>query len=252
MKICVQWTHDNPKGWKDITSDTWESLPFKEDPTSFLDIKIDGKTPTPKELREDQGGVGSRQAIFTQNAPINDTDGWIWKLNVNGIEFTADHIAVEDIQETHDGELLTGVKVWEINDSPHFYGDNMFHARVWRIFPLNLPGHDSKKPNKINTRQIRTDYGQQGYLDLMNNRVGPNSPIPQGMTTSWGKKVEFFPWDDLVLPLNTKIRHGITVPKLLCDQHEAAHDTRTWMESIDGIPPKYLEINAAGRQQVKT
>ena len=118
MKVLLQWTTRNPSDWVEIDSASWVGLPKRPEP------------------------VGGEE--------IDNTFGWVFGLNIQGVEFAADHYAVEDLP---DG--TTKVTIW--NDDSVDHPDGEKYAREW-VFSTCRPS--KKCGGAYNTAQLQTFYGQ--------------------------------------------------------------------------------------------
>lgn len=178
MRVLIQWTRANPTDWEvlEMTSNTqWRQQPKKAEP------------------------VGGEV--------IDNTPGWVYGLNVQGIDFSGyDHYAV-----AMNGAGLD-VTIW--NDDPADHAGE-FRAMVWTLL---LPTYDARV-GEINTRQSLTVYEQI-------------SPSPwEGVTASSGP-VTVLPWTDFSPPQANMTRHGIWVSDTLAAAHRAARSLRGWREWI--------------------
>lgn len=239
MKICIQWTKQNPTDWEEIDSSEWSLQPNKGDPTSQTSATVNGQSIVHQPLRENQ--KLANDVVF--NAPkIDNEKGWIWKISVQGVEFTADHYAVEDITETINGKIVNGCRVYIISDSPLFYGDDMFYATVWTFLPL---APDPKINNQYNTRQKQVKYAQPKMMELLEKMY------PKGIITCSGAPVPFIPWDDFIYPDSNIIRHGITVSAEKNNEHENSRTPRFYYEWVEDVPDEDKEIGENNRVKIK-
>lgn len=177
MKILVQWTKLNPEGWVELDlRDTpqlrraWERLAKKAEPTG-------GET-------------------------LDNTEGWIFDINVQGIHFGgSDHYAVE---------LLTtpefGLRITTWNDDPVDWPVGTRIATRWTLLE---PAFDPAV-GQVNTRQTREFWAD----DLVR--------WPQAM-----------PYSLFVPPPAAITRHGIWVTQQKLEEHIAVRGTsRGWREWI--------------------
>lgn len=181
MLVLVQWTLANPSDWEQlqVTRDAdWRRQPSKPEPSG--------------------GEV------------IDDAPGWVYALNVQGIEFHGyDHYSV-----SANGAGLD-VTVW--NDDPVDYPVGSRWASRWTLLVPTLDG----RYGQINTRQTLTVYDER-------------SPSPWlGQTTSGGP-VTVLPWSDFAAPAANMSRHGIWVDETLRAAHEAVRTRHGWREWIAG------------------
>ena len=178
MRVLIQWTRANPTDWEvlEMTSNTqWRGLPKKAEP------------------------VGGEV--------IDDTPGWVYALNVQGVEFSGyDHYSV-----AMNGAGLD-VTIW--NDDPADHPGE-FRAMRWTMLLPTLDG----RYGQINTRQTLTVYDER-------------TPSPWvGVETSGGP-VTVLPWTDFGPPQANLTRHGIWVDEALRVAHEAVRTKRGWREWV--------------------
>ncbi len=192
MKVLLQWATDGPTDWLEIDSSNWRGIPKKNDP------------------------VGGEV--------INGKPGWINRVCVQGVEFTADHYAVEDLPEL-------GCKVYTWNDDPIDYLEGYKNALVCEFLYLD---YDPQMGGAINTRQTITYYVQDEVRKLMPSEIY-NSEIKS--------LVEF------KKPLEEITRHGISLPDALYQRHESNRRIAGWREWIEGIHSSELDENGCIKPQ---
>ena len=181
MRVFVQWTLATPTDWieLDIRNSgpfrrAWENLPSKPEPV---------------------GGEA-----------INNTPGWLYDLNVQGVEFAgADHYTLRPTD--------TGVEVTTWNDDPTDWPVGTRNAAVWTFRPLRP---DPRYGGQLNTDQSLTVYDER-------------DPSPFVGQSTTGGPVIVRPWSEFVVPA-TKAIHGIWVPDALAASHRAARSLRGWRE----------------------
>ena len=78
MKVLVQWSKAAPEDWHEIDSADWATL---------------AKRPVP-----------------TGGEIIDQTPGWIYQVNIQGVCFSADHYAVIDREDGGFGRTLDRVE----------------------------------------------------------------------------------------------------------------------------------------------
>jgi len=190
MKILLQWSLATPKGWVEIDSAEWSHIPKKSEPL---------------------GGQ------VVDNAP-----GWIHYLNVQGVVFTADHYAVEDLDDASGGIRVT---MW--NDDPEDYPEGEKYARVFTFLPL---APDPQFGGAWNTRQSKVIYAQTAVLARM---------------TKPSKNTQFRPWEEFVRPPERPTRHGIWTDNALNVAHVALSvgQPRGWREWTEGVPEQFIRHN---------
>lgn len=186
MRVLLQWTRTSPRGWEEVDSTEWRALP---------------------KLPEPHGGV---------EVP-DDEPGWLYRLNVQGVEFTADHYAVEPLP----GRACR-VTVW--NDDPEDYPPGERFARVW-TFRLLRP--DPAVRGQWNTFQKQVIYAEPVIAERMMWAGVPESVIR--------------PFSAFTPPDERDVRHGIWVPQTLNARHDAARPERGWREWVEGVPEQLLD-----------
>lgn len=173
MKVYLQWTKAHPTDWVEFdVQDTpqlrraWERLASKPQP-------VGGET-------------------------IDDTDGWVFDVNIQGITFGgADHYAVELLTTPEFGLRVT---TW-VDDPDDGYP---LRALVWTLLE---PAPDPALGGIINTRQSRVVYAE--------------NPQPGEL-----------PYSEFVPPDAALVRHGIWVTDELVEQHVVARRRHGWREWI--------------------
>lgn len=176
MKIFVQWTRDMPQDLEEMDSSTWGQHPY---------------SPLPE-----------------GDETINNTEGWVYSLNVQGVVFEGfDHYAVENIPG--DGVRVT---VW--NDDPEDFTSEEMYAQVWEFLP---PAPDERIGGAMNTRQSLTVY------------AGDPSRFPQSDIMAEPCK----PWSEFTPPPASATRYGITVPNEKALAHRQMRSPRSWREWIE-------------------
>ncbi|MHA2341930.1 MAG: hypothetical protein ACXADW_08625 [Candidatus Hodarchaeales archaeon] len=186
MRILVQWAQSQPEDWVEIDSSEWVSLPKKAEPKG--------------------------------NEIIDNTPGWVQQINVQGVTFFGDHIAVEDIASS-------GIRVYVWNDDQQDWGPHRKHAFIWEFYPL---APDPNFGQAYNTRQYKTYYLGKDIVDKLGD--------PKEQTV-------ILPWSDFVEPSESITRHGIWLSDLLNDQHEDAISMRGYTEWTDGVPEQFIDAS---------
>jgi hypothetical protein len=181
MKVLVQWALMTPSDYIEIDSSEWATLPKKG-------------LPGPSQL-----GGG------------NDDLGWVNRLNVQGIEFMADHYAVE--------HLLDGCRVTTWYDDPEDYSPGVFYARVWTFLD---PAPDASLGGLMNTRQSQVVYAAPTLLQKFWDDSQGNGY----------ENTELRPWDEFEPPDDSIIRHGVWLPEGLYAAHETSKVERGWREWV--------------------
>lgn len=178
MRIYIQWTKANPEDW--VTFDLrdtpqlrrgWERLAKKAEP-------VGGET-------------------------IDNTDGWIFDINIQGIQFGgSDHYAADFGTDPTLGFFLR-VTTW--NDDPVDWPIGTRIATEWTLYE---PAFDPIV-GQINTRQVRRFWAD----DLVR----------------WPTAL---PYSEFVPPAESITRHGIWVSDQLRDQHISIRGRHGWREWI--------------------
>lgn len=181
MQIWVQWARRNPQDYQPLGSEGWAGTASKADPSRG----------TPYALNE-----------------LNQQNGWVAELNVQGILFGSDHYHVVDLT---DGSLGIVVTAWSDTLPLSPVGKRL--ARVWTILPL---APDARLGGQINTRQSQVVYAEGDvYASLL------ASP-PQNTVVR--------PWAEFVPPPATATRHGIWLTDPAWDAHVAARTAKGWRD----------------------
>ena len=156
MHLYIQHALAHPTDWQRIEAGEWKNLPAKPAP--------DG------------------------SEIIDDTPGWVHAVNVQGVIFQRDHIAVQPYRG--------GIRVTAWNDDPEDWSDDDMDAVVWTF---DRPAHD---PNigTVNTVQHLTVYAQ-----------GANAERWAQQSTTGGPVI-VKPRSDFRLPPVNLIRHGVWLP----------------------------------------
>lgn len=188
MRVLVQWTRAHPRGWEEVDSAAFGQMPVRP-------------LPGPGVL----GGA-------------DDVPGWVHRLNVQGVELTADHYAVEPLPGG-------GCRVFAWNDDPEDYPPGEKYARVLEFLPL---APDARFGGAWNTRQRQVVYAEPAVL----GRMTGHGPV---------EHTEFRPWAEFVAPPEMITRHGVWVADALNARHDAALTVRGWREWIEGVPAEMLE-----------
>ncbi len=113
MKMYVQWASDPAGNWQQLDSANWEASPKKSAPP-------EDRAP----VFADPGDIQSDVVGFTGTAiTVDNTPGWIYALNVFGVIFHADHIAVSHIAANH-------IRVASWNDDLDDPGTNFLNGQI--------------------------------------------------------------------------------------------------------------------------
>jgi hypothetical protein len=177
MKVLVQWTYSAPTDWEEIDSADWSAQPKRPDP------------------------IGGEN--------IDDAKGWIFRLNVQGVEFTGDHYAVEHLED--------GCRVYCWSDDPEDYPNGYRNAKIVTFKTL---APDPKFSGAYNTRQTWQYFADEVV----------RSTIPDNVEGTVQTFEEFVPPDESIT------RHGIWTPNDLHETHNAARTLCGWREWTEGVP----------------
>jgi len=182
MRVGVQWTQSTPKDWEFIDSQDWASTPkLPEPPTHQI---------------------------------VGMAKGWPYRLVVQGVEFTAEHYAVEHIS---DEEIR--VTVWNDSDD---YPDGEKFAQVWTIRTL---APDARLNGAYNTRQTQVIYAQAAVRARFPDEV---------------ENTTFEAWSAFVPPASAITRHGVWVSDDANESHNKARALCTWHEWTEGLPAEEI------------
>lgn len=191
MKVLVQDTLATPGDWRLTDSADWAGLAKKPEPAG--------------------GEV------------IDDTPGWVYQVNVQGVTFSADYIAVID---RPDG----GCEVIAADVDPEDYQPPDMYVQHWTFLPL---APDVKLGGALNTRQSRVVYaGSRAKAKFEGTENTVVKPLGQ-----------------FVRPAEGLIRYGIWLSDVLSDAHVAARSIRGWRDWGDHLDPSELDEN--GRVKVQ-
>jgi hypothetical protein len=193
VRVCVQWTRANPSDWDEVDSRDWSAEPSKAEP------------------------VGGES--------IDDAAGWPFRLCVQGVQFTADHYAVEHV----DDETIR-VHVW--NDDPDDYPIGERYARV-RTFRTLAP--DARFRGAINTRQSQLIYA--------------DADVAARMVYMGTDPASIRPFEDYIKPDEAITRHGIWTSQESNDAHESARSVPTWRQWTEGLDASELDEFGEVKQQ---
>jgi hypothetical protein len=185
LKVLVQWTLATPRGWDEVDAEQWRSTPRRPEPRG-------GET-------------------------LDDEPGWVYRLCVQGVEFTADHYAVTSLPGR-------GCRVVIWNDDPEDYVEGERYARVWDFLPLRS---DPRFRGAYNTRQSQVIFAES----IIAERMKQMGALPEIIR----------PFSEFVSPDERDIRHGIWVPQALNLDHNAARPERGWREWSEGVPRSMLD-----------
>ena len=194
MKFLFQPTLATPGEWEEYDSGDWRGLAKKDLP------------------------IG-REAI-------DDVRGWCHGINVQGVEFQADHYHVEPI--------AGGLRVTVINDDPIDFPAGFRFARVWDFLPL---AEDPAFGGAFNTRQTQTVYHE------VNAQVGQRTPK---------KNTTFLPFAQFTSPPADALMHGKQTTNALNQAHRQKRGIRGWRNFTEGVPPGQIvagRVRGQKRQQ---
>ncbi len=178
MKVLIQWAKDVAEDWTEIDSSDWSSLPKKQNP------------------------IGEES--------LDNKPGWINRICVQGVEFTADHYAIEEI-----GEAIR-VCSWTDNETPK-------HAEIFEFYPL---APDPELGGAINTKQYTYYFIEKDALHLISTGI---------------KNTLNDVWENFIKPPKDLVRHGKLIPGGLYDEHENIRTLRGWREWTEGLLEEEIE-----------
>jgi hypothetical protein len=196
MRVCYQPTLATPGDWLKVDSRDWHKTAARPAP-------VGGET-------------------------IDDGLGWVHRGCVQGVEFVADHHAVEHVSAN---ELR--YYIW--NDDPADYPPGERFAEVWTFKTL---APDPRLNGAINTRQSRVVYADVG------GRLW-RAMIADGAV----ENTTFEDWSLFRVPDPALIRHGIWAPDALNAAHEAGYTPQGWRTWSEGVPSDQLDRRGHVRPQ---
>jgi hypothetical protein len=193
MRIAVQWARSDVASWEDVQAQAWRGTQSKADPT--------GTTAT-----------------------IDSGRGWVNRICIQGVEFNADHYAVEVSVEG--AETITVVTIWW--DDASYVVDRS--AQVWTFREYKA---DAKYGGIYNTRQSLVVYGEGDLLKDYKARAA------SGWRTTGGP-VEVLRWNQFTEPDAADVRHGVMMDEALYQAHEDIRERIDWREWAEGVPAEGL------------
>lgn len=177
MKFYAQWAKTTPGDWSLSDGGLWTTSQTKDEPVG--DVSLAG--------------------LAIGDALLNNSPGWVFGLNVQGVIFEwYDHYHVEDLT---DGSLGTRVTAWR--DDPILFPSGTRQADVALFLPLAF----DPRVGGTNTRQTFTFYREGAEYDPARHQ----------------------PYADFVPPV-TNVKHGIYVSDAKWDEHQAARTERGWRD----------------------
>jgi hypothetical protein len=180
VRVLVQWARSTATDWEEIDSNDWLALP-------------------------DKG----------QRGRLDGERGWINAVNVQGVLFSGDALAVEPLAGN-------GVRVTQVNDDPADWPDTK-HARVIDLYPLRA---DPDLGGAINTRISQVVYAE---------------PTARAQHSAQVARTEFRDWSLFVPPAAALRRRGIWLPDPLYQAHLAAQTITGWRKWTEGVDPFELD-----------
>ena len=154
--------------------------------------------------RDQQIRNASKKAEPTGNEVLDNTPGWLFSANCQGIDFGGfDHTAIQTLPGN-------GLRITIWNDDPVDFPPGTRYAIRWDLMP---PAPDPSIGNRINTVQTRTVWAEP------NSDFG-NKPYP------------VLPWTDFVLPPANMTFHGIWTTDQQMIDHVNVRSPHGWREWI--------------------
>lgn len=184
MKTLVQWSTSAPSSWVEYDSSDWAQLPRRPEPTS--------------------------------TTPVPTDEGYVCKLNVQGVSFAGDRLAV--VPHMTDA----GVEVHQVWDDLEDYPVGWRQARVWTMLPL---APDARFNGAINARQRQTIYAE---------------PAIAARIALYGPGQDVRPWDQYTPLADDVYVRGLWMPDALYQAHAALRTRRGWREWVEGLDPREL------------
>ncbi len=181
MKVMVQWAIKHANDYLEVDSRDWADLPKKPEPTG--------------------------------NEVIDDKRGWLARINVQGMGFMGDHIAV-----IHNKSF---VKVVQWDDDPEDWKPDEFVAVEWTFYEVKNRG--SGKPGVL---QYATHYYSPARIEAM-TKLG-HLPI---YNISSQENIKIKEYSEFVKPDEKYIKHGIWLENNLWEKIHAFPRPK-WMDWI--------------------
>lgn len=195
MRILVQWARSQGTDWEEYDSADWASLPSRPVPSG-------GET-------------------------LDGERGWVCAVNVQGVIFKADHIALEDLP----GGVL---RVLQWDDDPDDWDPGNFTVREVLFRPIV---QDPAFGYAYNTQQTQQVFAASSAQSQLATRKRSNFTLRD--------------WEDFVPPNPALIRHGIWMPDELFNEHISSQSVRGWRHWSDGLPEIEKCEDGCIRQQRK-
>lgn len=193
MKFLFQPTLATPGEWEEYDASDWRGL---------------AKKPLP---------IGRET--------IDDVRGWCHGINVQGVEFQADHYHVEPIRG--------GLRVTVIHDDPIDSPAGFRFARVWDFLPL---AEDVNFGGAFNTRQSQVVFHEA------NVDVGQATPK---------KNTVFRPWSSFRPPPDAALMHGKQTTSALNEAHRDKRGERGWRDFTEGVPRNQIVDGRVRGQKIQ-
>ena len=187
MKILVQWARRNPKGWEELDSSKWVAT--------------------------------TRQPPPEEDHKLRDVPGWVYRLNVQGIEFQAQYIAVEHLGTRSLFQRLTGrsgpsgCKVYAWFDGPTVRNRRLSWAEVWTFTEPAI--------------QSGPSYTREGFAYSRGKPYLRNRGF---------QDVEIKTWNEFHPPAETLRRSGMELFAEVEDRHRDAALPVSWQDWLKNKP----------------
>ena len=159
------------------------------DSRDFASLSNRDEPPQDRDPVFDEGNTSKVIRFNGTPLTIDTTEGLCCHLNIHGIDFTGDHVAVEHLSDR--------VRVYSWNDDAGDYDTKEFSAAVWDFFPFE----SGKYPDQRKTWYLPTAY---------ESALWERGIIPQFTGDAEGnlQAVKILPWSDFIPPGESITRHG--------------------------------------------
>jgi len=195
MRVLLQWTKAHPEDWLEV--DVRPTGPFRRAWERL-----------------------AAKALPTGGETIDDNPGWVFGLNIQGVEIGGfDHYAGEPFTDENGNGAI---RVWGWNDDPVDWPVGTRQGYIWEFregwatASFDVPGG------------VVTHEGPNQRLTVY---LENPADIARWTGANYGVAlVDVHPWTDFVVPDTAITRHGIWVSDDLFRQHKAIRAMRGWDE----------------------